>query len=265
MKNDLTYRTNVRQLTVRPHQFSIVYTHNCSINIKEGRGQDEMEIPKGSISFIERNQHLHIRITKEQDGEAYMVHSLQADTVRSLTNILEPSVNSVSVNVSNVRKLSDKIHIVSGEGINQVLFQGIKENKNASAEIYKIACLISKSANPEKIYWSLCLSASQFFADRVRSVIESDLSRKWRLSGVSEILSLSEIAVRKKLEAENTSFYQILLDARMKKAAKLILDENHHVTKVSTKIGMSSTSYFIRTFSSYYGVTPKQFYLYFKT
>lgn len=235
MKNHLTYRTNVHQLKVRPYQFSMVYTSNCAIKVKDEKSYDEIEIPKGTISFIERNQNLNISVIKDQGGEAYMVHTLTTETVRTLISILEPSLNPVPVEITNERKLRDKIHVVTGEGINKILFQGIRETKNAAAGIYKIACLILKSDNPEKLYWSLCLSASQFFSDRVKSVIESDLSRKWRLSSVSEALSLSEIAVRKKLEAENTSFYQILLDARMQKAAKLILDENYHINKVAAR------------------------------
>nr|WP_181876851.1 helix-turn-helix transcriptional regulator [Escherichia coli] len=70
---------------------------------------------------------------------------------------------------------------------------------------------------------------------------------------------MSEISVRKKLEAENTNFYQVLLDCRMAKAARLILDENNHINKITTMVGMSSASYFIKAFSSYYGITPKQF------
>lgn len=265
MKNHLTYRTNVHKLKVRPYQFSMVYTSNCSMKIKEEKSYEEIEISKGTISFIERNQNLEVSVIKERGGEAYMVHSLTTDNVRTLISILEPSLNPVPVKITNERNLRDKIHVVSGEGINKILFQSLKETKNPTAGIYKIAYLILKSEHPEKLYWSLCLSASQFFSDRVKAVIESDLSRKWRLSSVSEALSLSEIAVRKKLEAENTSFYQILLDARMQKAAKLILDESQHINKVAVRTGMSSTSYFIKTFSTYYGVTPKQFYLYFKS
>ncbi|WP_242457610.1 helix-turn-helix transcriptional regulator [Citrobacter portucalensis] len=235
-----------------------------SIKIKEERTQDEIEIPRGTIAFIERNLNLNVSVMKEQNKEAYTVHTLTNDSAQMLINALSPILNVEPVCKLSERRLKDKIHLVSGEGINKILFEGMSESENSALEIYKIACLISKSDNPEKIYWSLCLSASQYFSDRVRSVIESDLSRKWRLSSISEALSLSEISVRKKLESENTSFYQVLLDARMQKAARLILDENHHINKISSKLGMSSTSYFIKTFSTYYGVTPKQFYLHYK-
>ncbi|CAD6024054.1 helix-turn-helix domain-containing protein [Escherichia coli] len=77
-------------------------------------------------------------------------------------------------------------------------------------------------------------------------------------------LNISEIAIRKKLEAEEISFNQILIDTRMQKAVRFILDHNYHISKVSEQTGMSSVSYFIKIFSNYYGVTPKKFYLYYK-
>ncbi len=69
---------------------------------------------------------------------------------------------------------------------------------------------------------------------------------------------------QKKLENENTNFYRILLDARMQKAARLVLDSDTHINKVSYAVGMSSVSYFIKLFSDYYGLTPKQFHLKYK-
>ncbi|EBI8251241.1 helix-turn-helix transcriptional regulator [Salmonella enterica subsp. enterica serovar Bredeney] len=264
MKNQLIYRSNVLHLKVRPSKFCIVYAKNCSIQIKEERSQDEAILPKGSISFIEKNLNLGIFITNESEGETYIVRTLDDDTVRELIKILAPVLKFIPKNISKERKLNDKIHSVKGDGINEIIFSSIKENNYAASDLYKLACLISKADKLEKLYWSLCVSASQYFSDRVKAVVESDLSKKWTLYSVSEALSLSEIAVRKKLESENTTFYQVLLDARMHKAAKLILNENHHINKVSSKVGVSSTSHFIKIFSLYYGTTPKQFYLHYK-
>ncbi|MDO1645171.1 helix-turn-helix transcriptional regulator, partial [Escherichia coli] len=73
-------------------------------------------------------------------------------------------------------------------------------------------------------------------------------------------MNMSEVAVRKNLENENITFQQVLLDSKMNYAAKLILNSKNHINNVSKLIGMSSTSYFIKLFNSYYGVTPKKFY-----
>ncbi|EDM0535019.1 AraC family transcriptional regulator, partial [Salmonella enterica subsp. enterica serovar Typhi] len=135
---------------------------------------------------------------------------------------------------------------------------------NNNNDIYEIACLFSKVNNIEQLYTSLCISVSRSFSDIVRKTIDNDISTKWRLKTLSEKLNLSEVTIRKKLENENTNFYRILLDARMQKAARLVLDSDTHINKVSYAVGMSSVSYFIKLFSDYYGLTPKQFHLKYK-
>ncbi|MBS9106661.1 helix-turn-helix transcriptional regulator [Escherichia coli] len=169
----------------------------------------------------------------------------------------------VEINSKN-RSLYHKIFSVAGTDYHKFIFETVKKLKNDNATIYALACLFIQVKQTNEIYSSLCISASRYFSDSVRKVLESNLSKKWKLSNVSESLNLSEVAVRKKLESENTSFNQLLLDVRMQKARNLILDENHHISRISSSLGMSSTSYFIRIFSNYYGVTPKQFYLYYK-
>ncbi len=77
------------------------------------------------------------------------------------------------------------------------------------------------------------------------------------------MFNVSEITIRKRLESENTNFNQILMQLRMSKAALLLL-KTHTRYPISNMIGISSASYFIRVFNKHYGVTPKQFFTYFK-
>ncbi|GJH96767.1 hypothetical protein ECZC10_46150 [Escherichia coli] len=50
------------------------------------------------------------------------------------------------------------------------------------------------------------------FSDKLIKVLEQDLSKRWRLERVAEIFNVSEISIRKRLNAEQTTFYQILLE-----------------------------------------------------
>ena len=264
MKNNLVYRSNIFNINVRPYYFSIVCTKGCSILIKEKKKKEGIVLPKDTIAFVERHLDLEVRITHKNGDDMYVVHTLNEHELNRLITILTPDIRAGIQQISGERKLDSKIHIVSRKGVNKLLFDHFKESDNHVSDIYNLAYIISKSKQLEKIYWSLCVSASRFFSDRVRDLLESDLSKKWRLSYVSEAFCMSEISVRKKLEAENTNFYHVLLDCRMAKAARLILDENNHINKITTMVGMSSASYFIKAFSSYYGITPKQFSSYYK-
>ncbi|HCS0032305.1 TPA: helix-turn-helix transcriptional regulator, partial [Escherichia coli] len=91
-----------------------------------------------------------------------------------------------------------------------------------------------------------------------------DLSKRWRLERVAEIFNVSEISIRKRLNAEQTTFYQILLERRMNKAIQLLFDNELQVDMIAKKVGFSSVSYFIKTFKKHFGVTPKSFLMYFR-
>ncbi|EMM4385619.1 acid stress response transcriptional regulator YdeO, partial [Escherichia coli] len=61
----------------------------------------------------------------------------------------------------------------------------------------------------------------------------------------------------KKLKQEQTTFSQILLDARMQHAKNLIRVEGS-VNKIAEQCGYASTSYFIYAFRKHFGNSPKR-------
>ncbi|HDV8478902.1 TPA: helix-turn-helix transcriptional regulator, partial [Escherichia coli] len=97
------------------------------------------------------------------------------------------------------------------------------------------------------------------FTEKLKLIIESDLSKSWRLVDLANVLHMSEVSIRKKLEKENNNFNNLILDIRMQHAARLITTTEKHINSISDEVGYVSTSYFIRNFKSYFGITPKQF------
>ncbi|EEV8085209.1 AraC family transcriptional regulator, partial [Escherichia coli] len=108
------------------------------------------------------------------------------------------------------------------------------------------------------------VSSATIFTDRIRQIIEADLSKRWRLSDVSEIFNVSEITIRKRLEAEKNSFNQILLSSKMNKSMQLLLRGDYQICQIAKLTGFSNSSYFVKIFKEHYGITPKQFFIYFK-
>ncbi|EJD4017336.1 helix-turn-helix transcriptional regulator, partial [Escherichia coli] len=102
------------------------------------------------------------------------------------------------------------------------------------------------------------------FTNKVSKVISEDISRKWCLSDIADKLCLSEIAIRNKLDAESSSFNKILTDLRMKAVMDMLIEKHESINIVSSVVGFSSTSYFIKTFTDFFGVTPKQMILFLK-
>ncbi|HHS9596861.1 TPA: helix-turn-helix transcriptional regulator [Raoultella planticola] len=108
---------------------------------------------------------------------------------------------------------------------------------------------------------SIYSSAAVSFSEKITQLLFTDLSKKWKLSDIADEMHISEISVRKKLEQESMNFNQLLLDVRMNRAAKYIVRSDYQIGIIASLVGYSSTSYFIKTFKDYYGITPKQFHL----
>lgn len=114
------------------------------------------------------------------------------------------------------------------------------------------------------IIHSLIASAAITFTDKVRSMIEKDTSRKWRINMIADEFNISEISVRKRLESEGMSFNNLLVDVRMNKAMQLLLENEQQIHQISKAVGILSPSYFIKSFKYHFGITPKQFIIYFR-
>lgn len=125
--------------------------------------------------------------------------------------------------------------------------------------MYKIAYLLSRFEPHLAVIHSLERCITPTLTEKIKNILSQDLTKQWRLCDLSQYLHMSEINVRKKLEAENNTFNALLLDIRMHQAARMLKRTDSHVNVIAQTIGYTSTSYFIKMFKEYFGVTPKQF------
>ncbi|HGB9919422.1 TPA: helix-turn-helix transcriptional regulator [Escherichia coli] len=258
---------NKISIKINLYQYTVVYAKNCTITLTDKKMNEKTTIHKGHIALLERGLKVYLTIDKYSNDTPYEIVPLGNDKLQGIIKIFEP-FNSIEVSKCKLsRGIHEKVFIINNNNTGSFLFNAIKQEGGADNQryIYKLACLLSCVNDMQSLYNSLCVSASDFFTDKIRRIIESDLSRKWRLSAISEQLNISEITIRKKLDTEGINFNQVLLDVRMQAAVRLILNGEYHISKISSLIGMSSASYFIKVFSNYYGTTPKQFYLYHKS
>ncbi|MCJ2583139.1 AraC family transcriptional regulator [Escherichia coli] len=252
-------------LKINLYQYTVVYTKNCVITLIDEKRNETIILPKGRIALLERGLKVFLHIDKISEEIPYEIISLGNNVLREVIRIFGAPKN-IKVNPRKTsRGVYDKVFIINERKINRYLFESIKFKSGYNNGIYELACLLSGVENTDGLYNSLHVSVSDFFTDKIRAIIEQDLTKKWKLSLISEELNMAEVSVRKRLDAEGINFHQVLLDVRMQEAVRLILNGTHHINKISSLIGISSTSYFIRIFSNYYGVTPKQFYLYHKS
>ncbi|MKO33734.1 AraC family transcriptional regulator [Escherichia coli] len=247
---------------IRIHKYTLLYTSNCIMDIYA----DEKKITcfSNKLIFLERGVNISVRIQKHNlSNKPYVAFRLSGDILRHLKNTLMIIYGISKIDANGCRDISKKIAI---RDVDKTLLDllGNANAHNESSFISTLIYLISRIKNNEKIIESIYISSMSFFSDKVRDIIEKDLSRKWTLAIIADVFNVSEITIRKRLESECVNFNQILMQSRMSKATLLLLENSYQISQISNMIGISSVSYFIRVFNKHFGVTPKQFFNYFK-
>ncbi len=99
------------------------------------------------------------------------------------------------------------------------------------------------------------------FIAKADKVIEDNLQNpQFEIEDLLQKLKVSKTTLGRKLKAEtqlNTSAF--VRDVRLRNAIKLICNKQFSTQEIAAYVGYNSTSYFIRTFKTKYGVTPKEY------
>ncbi len=243
--------------------YVIIYTSNCVIDI-ESNGYT-IKCERNNFLLFERNVILSARIIKiNSDKAPYIYLKIDRDTLKKLQSIFFGVYGTLLTDESKAREVTDKIISLSGSRELVELFEKVSICSDMYLKLTKLALFLSKLGMREKIIESIYISSVSYFSDKVRTLIETDLAIRWKLSMVADEFNVSEITIRKRLESEKTTFNQLITYSRMNKAAVLILENKHQISQISSMIGISNPSYFIKTFKEHFCVTPKQFFNYFK-
>jgi AraC-like DNA-binding protein len=262
-KVNFTDATIIAIENITTNKYLVIYTDNCDLTIQ--KDNEELFFQQGSFVFVERGMKFSCKIKKYDTAKTpYRVIRLDKEELVMLKDVFKSTHNHYIDEAMIKRKLPNKIIGAEGNQDYIQVFDRIVSVRDRSLKVLKLAYIISRMGVAQNIINSLIASAATTFTDKVRSVIESDISRKWRLSMIADVFNISEITVRKRLDSEGTSFHNLLIEVRMNKAMQLLLENDQQIHKISRDVGIFSPSYFIKIFKNHFGITPKQFVIYFR-
>ena len=247
------------QENIHVNGYIIIKPNNAYIRIIN----DSKKIALESSCFflIEKKKLLTIEVALPNINTHCDFIDLNKDDINNIIKIMSPFFyeGEVKTERHNQYNIDNCVFPIKIDALSNELFETIKITNDHRQKLYALACFLLRVKKPQHLFNSFIISTTTLFSDKIRRIIENDTTQKWNLATIAEICCLSKIAIRKKLSAENTSFCQILLDVRMKKAAQLLLQNEFQISNVSYMVGISSVSHFIKTFTLYYGTTPKKF------
>jgi len=259
----LTNTKNIAIESITTNKYLIIYTDNCDITIK--KNNEDLFFPQRTFVFVERGIKFSCKIQKSQSQiKPYRVLRLEKEELIMLKNVFEATYSYRLDENLTKRTAQDKIIGVEGGQEDIEEFSHIEFIKDRALKILKLANIISRIGRVREIINSLIVSAAITFTDKVRTIIEKNTSRKWHLNNIADEFNISEVSVRKRLESEGTSFNSLLKEIRMNKAMQLLLENELQIHQISRDVGIFSLSYFIKSFKKHFGITPKQFTIYFR-
>ena len=262
MLNTTIYKDNDFIINrVKNYHAVLLVTKRCEMTLFDDNGS--ICIPSHTIALLEKGMLFNLKLIINGEGGSYDTFLIEDKIIAIVLKVFETTCATDKRTFPVLtRKIENRVFVIDTCELEDSYFYKIIESKeDETLLVFKLAYLLSKMSNREDLLFSLSVSASRSFSDKVREIVENKLEKKWKISDIAEAFHCSEITVRKKLEKEMMTFNQIMLDIRMNHASKLILSTDCNVNSVSSAIGIASTSYFIKLFKCYYGVTPKQYYL----
>jgi AraC-like DNA-binding protein len=103
---------------------------------------------------------------------------------------------------------------------------------------------------------SFIYNEARNLTQRVRRCLATDPHNIWTAAEVAGTLSMSEVMLRRKLSAENTSLRNLMIDVRMSSALALLQSTDWPISAIAQHVGYESSSRFAERFRKRFGFAP---------
>jgi AraC-like DNA-binding protein len=91
---------------------------------------------------------------------------------------------------------------------------------------------------------------------KLRRLIETDPSHRWRVSEVAGRFAMSEATFRRWLAKSGYGFSKIVLSARLEKGLTLLQTTDLQISQIALECGFSTPSHFADSFKKRFGIKP---------
>ena len=129
------------------------------------------------------------------------------------------------------------------------------KNKNADQVSFQQALLYCENDK-----WRLVKENIRDLQKSIRSELLYNSSNGYpTLPMIAERLNMSERTLKRHLQAQGTTFLQILADVRFTEAKKMLQHKQYSIQDIASIVGYEEATNFIRAFKKTFGETPSQY------
>lgn len=102
------------------------------------------------------------------------------------------------------------------------------------------------------------MTSSQPLADRLQELINFSPSQAWQANHIAQQLGMSTATLRRRLQAEGTSFSTLLQTSRMARALGLVMTTSSSISDIAWQCGYESITSFSHAFRRHFGISPTE-------
>jgi len=217
-------------------------------------GQDQTVADANHVLFFNKDQ-------------AYQVsHPLAGGDTSLVVSLAEPMIAELAPRnlLATLETPTFKVQHLRIDTRAQALVMLLKHSlRNGSIEPLEAEglslTLISRSLGPRTARAPGSTFARRRLVDRVKVLLASDLSRRWRLAGIAAEIRGSPVYLTQAFQqVEGMPLYRYHLHLRLARALDLIA-EREDLSALAQDLGFSSHSHFSAAFKRSYGRTPSDF------
>ncbi|HPY40065.1 MAG TPA: helix-turn-helix transcriptional regulator [Thiolinea sp.] len=105
---------------------------------------------------------------------------------------------------------------------------------------------------------SFFIASNQPLADHLRDLINFAPSQDWQAEKLAHQLGMSSATLRRRLQAENTSFTNLLQEVRMARALGLVITTAQAISDIAAQCGYESLASFSQAFKRHFEISPSE-------
>ena len=110
----------------------------------------------------------------------------------------------------------------------------------------------------EGLVGNILLGEHPSWKQRVSQLLAINPAQSWQIGHVCSRLAVSESSLRRKLQAEDCSFRELLEDVRLTSGLSMLLETPHPIGQIAMSVGYQSQSRFGERFKQRFGMTPTE-------
>ncbi|WP_185151979.1 AraC family transcriptional regulator [Chryseobacterium vaccae] len=195
-----------------------------------------------------------LKFVQIQINYQYIFNLIEPDSSKENASILENMIRNhyIFLHKETPPEMTVEMHMILKEIISYSK-KGVMQKLFVEAKVIKLLMLVFEQFNEKD-----AAHINSPVSSRVRKFIDENYHQNIRAEELGKLMGISQNRIRKTFKAQyHITAAHYILELRMLKARKMIIDENIMIKEIAIECGYEYVQNFTRAFKKKFGVSPE--------